>query len=311
VATKRCSASSAGTSASCGGRTSLQAGGERAGRALRLTYDDVEVLEAQSRMLRLISPEIQRGAQVKSAYNAAAVQVHGVEPPYQEIRTIELDAGRLMNWEDERDGRRVAIVGHDMSKQLFGTRHPIGETLTINGLTYTVVGRIRRKTRTAATADPTTTRSSCRFQAMARDLPRPGVPRGTLSQILVQPHDWVVAELPESLDGRTGRVEDIDWPLERNSARFSRGRKGFDPDDREAIAMWDTSLSTLMFGRIVTNMGRFFTIVGIVTLALGGIGVMNIMLIAVRDRTREIGVRKALGATTRAISGSSSSRASS
>jgi putative ABC transport system permease protein len=283
------------------GRTSLQAGGERAGRALRLTYDDVEVLEAQSRMLRLISPEIQRGAQVKSAYNAAAVQVHGVEPPYQEIRTIELDAGRLMNWEDERDGRRVAIVGHDMSKQLFGTRHPIGETLTINGLTYTVVGRIRRKTQDSSYSGPDNNKIFVPFQAMQRDLPRPGVPRGTLSQILVQPHDWVIAELPESLDGRTGRVEEIDWPFEQELRAILARSKGFDPDDREAVAMWDTSLSTLMFGRIVTNMGRFFTIVGIVTLALGGIGVMNIMLIAVRDRTREIGVRKALGATTRAI----------
>src|SRR5262249_28324198 len=78
-------------------------------------------------------------------------------------------------------------------------------------------------------------------------------------------------------------------------------RHGYDPDDKEAIAMWDTSLNTLMFGRMIGHMKQFFTIVGIVTLALGGIGVMNIMLIAVKERTREIGVRKALGATTRAI----------
>lgn len=283
------------------GRTSLQAGGERAGRALRLTYDDVEVLKAQSRMLRLISPEIQRGAQVKSAYNAAAVQVHGVEPPYQEIRTIELDAGRLMNWEDERAARRVAIVGSDMAKQLFGTRHPVGETISINGLGYTVVGRIRRKTQDSSYSGPDNNKIFVPFATMRRDLPRADRPDGTLSQILVQPHDWVIAELPRSLDTRTGRVEEIDWPFERELRGILARHKGFDSDDREAIAMWDTSLSTLMFGRIVTNMGRFFTIVGLVTLALGGIGVMNIMLIAVRDRTREIGVRKALGATTRAI----------
>jgi putative ABC transport system permease protein len=111
----------------------------------------------------------------------------------------------------------------------------------------------------------------------------------------------VIDALPKSLDGRTGRVEDIDWPFEREIRGILARRKGFDPGDREAVAMWDTSLSTLMFARIIAHMRDFFTIVGIVTLALGGIGVMNIMLIAVRDRTREIGVRKALGATTRAI----------
>ena len=88
------------------------------------------------------------------------------------------------------------------------------------------------------------------------------------------------------------------WPLERDLRAILARRHGFDPVDKDAITMWDTSLQTLMFGRMIDHMKVFFTIVGIVTLALGGIGVMNIMLIAVKERTREIGVRKALGATT-------------
>ena len=75
-------------------------------------------------------------------------------------------------------------------------------------------------------------------------------------------------------------------------------RHDFDPDDRDALSVWDTSLESLMFGRMIGTMRDFFSVVGLVTLALGGIGVMNIMLVAVRERTREIGVRKALGATT-------------
>jgi putative ABC transport system permease protein len=78
-------------------------------------------------------------------------------------------------------------------------------------------------------------------------------------------------------------------------------RHGFDPSDRAALNVWDTSLETLLFNRMIGRMRQFFTLVGLVTLALGGVGVMNIMLIAVRERTREIGVRKALGATTRTI----------
>jgi putative ABC transport system permease protein len=136
---------------------------------------------------------------------------------------------------------------------------------------------------------------------MMQDLPRRDAPPGTLSDIIVAPKPWVVDGLPEALERRSGRIEDIDWPLERNVRAILARRHGFDPDDRQAIQMWDTSLNTLMFGRMISHMKDFFTIVGLVTLMLGGIGVMNIMLVAVKERTREIGVRKALGATTRLI----------
>jgi putative ABC transport system permease protein len=111
----------------------------------------------------------------------------------------------------------------------------------------------------------------------------------------------VVAGLEAVLDARSGRIADIDWPLEKDVRRVLAGRHGFDPVDRDALSVWDTSLETLMFGRMIDTMRDFFWTVGLVTLALGGLGVMNIMLVAVRERTREIGVRKALGATTAAI----------
>jgi putative ABC transport system permease protein len=122
-----------------------------------------------------------------------------------------------------------------------------------------------------------------------------------VSQIILAPHPWVLDGLPRALDDRTGRVEDIKWPLELEVRRILSRRHGFDTADRDAITMWDTSVESLMFGRMVQTMKTFFSIVGIVTLALGGLGVMNIMLVAVRERTREIGVRKALGATTAQI----------
>src|SRR5439155_14654492 len=106
---------------------------------------------------------------------------------------------------------------------------------------------------------------------------------------------------PNVLDSRTGRIEDIVWPLESNLRAIVARRHDFDPSDRQAMTMWDTSLNTLMFDRMIGHMKIFFSVVGVVTLALGGIGVMNIMLIAVKERTKEIGVRKALGATTNNI----------
>jgi len=285
-----------------GGRTSLQAGGERAGREIRLTLDDARAIAAESSMIAVVSPELERGAvKVKSAYNAASARVTGIEPQYQDIRTIELEYGRNFMPADEEQVARVAIIGYDMAEQLFGKRNTLGEVITLNGLPYTVVGRIRKKAQDSNYSGPDNNKIFVPFAAMAQDLPRRDAPPGTLSDIIVAPQDWVVALLPRALDERTGRIEDIDWPLEQNVRAILARRHGFDPTDKQAIAMWDTSLETLMFGRMIGHMKQFFTIVGIVTLMLGGLGVMNIMLVAVKERTREIGVRKALGATTHAI----------
>jgi putative ABC transport system permease protein len=285
-----------------GGRTSMQAGGERAGREIRLTLDDARVLAAESSMIAVVSPELTRGAvRVKSAYNAAAAQVTGIEPQYQDIRTIELQYGRNFTWQDEEQVSRVAIIGFDMAEQLFGKRNILGEAITLNGTPYTVVGKIRKKNQDSNYSGPDNNKIFVPFAAMSRDLPRRDAPAGTLSDIIVAPKDWVIDDLPRTLDSRAGRIEDIDWPLERNVRAILARRHGFDPEDTQAISMWDTTLQTLMFGRMIGHMKVFFTIVGVVTLLLGGIGVMNIMLVAVKERTREIGVRKALGATTAAI----------
>ena len=285
-----------------GGRTSMQAGGERAGRSIQLTLDDARAIAAESSMIAVVSPEIERsGVNVKSVYNAATARVTGIEPQYQDIRTIELQYGRNFTWKDEEQVSRVAIIGADMADQLFGKRSILNEPITLNGAPYTVVGKIRKKNQDSNYSGPDNNKIFVPFAAMSRDMPRLNGEPGTLSDIIVAPKDWVVDLLPQALDGRTGRIEDIDWPFERNVRAIIARRHGFDPEDKQAIAMWDTSLQTLMFGRMIGHMKQFFSIVGIVTLLLGGIGVMNIMLIAVKERTREIGVRKALGATTALI----------
>jgi len=285
-----------------GGRTSMQAGGERAGRQIFLTIDDVRALAAESSMIAVVSPELERSAvKAASAYNSAAARVSGIEPQYQDIRTIELEYGRLFTWNDETQVSRVAIVGADMCEQLFGKRNALGERLSLDGIPYTVIGKIRKKDQDSNYSGPDNNKIFVPFAAMSRDMPRKDAEAGTLSDIIVSPRPWVVDQLPAVLDARSGRIEDIDWPLEKNVRAILARHHGFDPDDKEAIQMWDTSLETLMFGRMIGHMKQFFTIVGIVTLMLGGIGVMNIMLIAVKERTREIGVRKALGATTAVI----------
>ena len=285
-----------------GGRTTKQAGGERAGRRIWLTAADARAIQEQARLVAVATPELQRGGlKVKSRFNAAAPQVHGIEPSYQFIRTIDLEKGRQFNWEDERQVRRVAIVGADMTEQLFGRRESIGEEITVDGIRYTVVGKIRKKDQDSNYSGPDNDKVFVPFAAMARDFPRTDAEPGVVSNIIVAPKQWVVDDLPRQLRERTGRIEDIDWPLERDVRAVLARRHGFDPSDREAMWMWDTSVNSLMFGRMVDTMSQFFMAVGFITLALGGVGVMNILLIAVRERTREIGVRKALGATTTVI----------
>jgi len=234
---------------------------------------------------------------VKSAYNSASLNVDGVEPQYQDIRTIEVDRGRLLRFTDNDAALRVAVIGTDATKQLFGTRDSIGQTVNLNGTPYTVVGRIRKKDQDSSYNGLDNERVLIPYTAMMRDFPRGDGVR-VLSNLVVAPHPWVVDRLPAVLEARTGRIEDIDWPLEREVRRVLSRHHDFDPGDRNAVSMWDTSLESLMFGRMIIEMKNFFSVVGIVTLALGGIGVMNIMLVAVRERTREIGVRKAMGATT-------------
>ena len=285
-----------------GGRTSLQAGGERAGRRIFLTVDDARYLQAEAKTVRVATPELQRGGiKVKSAYNAAAPNVHGIEPSYQQIRTIDVQHGRQLNWDDERLVNRVAILGADLAKQLFAGRDPLGEPISLNGITYNVVGTIRKKDQDSNYSGPDNDKCFVPFTAMAQDFPRIGVDPGVVSNLIIAPKQWVVDDLPRQFDERTGRIRDIDWVLEKDVRETLARKKGYDPADKEAISMWDTSVNSLMFGRMVQDMRDFFTAVGFVTLALGGLGVMNIMLIAVKERTREIGVRKALGATTRTI----------
>ena len=287
-----------------GGRTSMQAGGERAGREIRLTLDDARAIAAESSMIAVVSPEIERGAvKVKSAYNAATRAHHrhraavSGHPHHRAAST-----GRNFTWKDEeqvvarrdrrrRHGRAAVRQAQHPQRADHAQRHAVhggrqdpeeepGQQLQRAGQQQDL--RAVRRDVAAICRASTPSPARCRTSSSRRRT-------GSSPQ------------LPRALDERTGRIEDIDWPLEQNVRAILARRHGFDPDDRQAIAMWDTSLQTLMFGRMIGHMKQFFTIVGIVTLALGGIGVMNIMLVAVKERTREIGVRKALGATTAII----------
>src|SRR5688572_27305742 len=181
-----------------GGRTSLQAGGERAGRAIWFTVEDARRLARESSMIAVVSPEISRGGiRVKSPHNSAALQVHGIEAQYQAIRTIDIEHGRMFTFADDESAQRVAIIGADAARQLFADRDCIGATVQLNNLPYTIVGRIRKKDQDSNYSGPDNDKLFVPFSAMARDFPRPGVEPGVLSNLIVAPHQWVIDRLPE------------------------------------------------------------------------------------------------------------------
>jgi putative ABC transport system permease protein len=268
------------------GRTSLQVGGQRAGRAVRWVDSDVPYLQDESPDCQDILPELeQETVRTHSAFNNAAFLVTGSFPEFGDIRSLTIGRGRFHNWEDEREGRRVAFLGTDAAKQLFPGRDAVGQTIYLDEIPYTVIGVMAKKKQDSSYDGWDVNKIFVPFSAMHRDFPnKPPAAPDTFDQLLVTPksvdqHDACKGEIRAAL----GRLHD------------------FDPHDKEAAPIWDTVQEAKAFEQMTNGMKYFLGAVGIVTLFLGGLGVMNVMLVAVRERTREIGVRKALGAPAHTI----------
>jgi putative ABC transport system permease protein len=282
------------------GRTSKQVGGERAGRLIRLDINDVLALKEHSKLLQHVTPEIMRGGiRVKSTYNSASLQMSGVWPIFQTIRTIEVDRGRLINDEDNSQARRVIVIGYEAAKQLFADRDPVGAQITLNAVPYTIIGKIRKKEQDSNYTGADNERLFMPYETMRKDFPVPGNLNSpdTVSAIIAAPYDSVADDLVRTM-ASGGKIDFFKGgPLEDEVRDIIGQRHNFDHQDSEAVSIWNTALEMVLMHNIMQGMNSFFVSVSIITLILGGIGVMNIMLIAVKERTKEIGVRKALGAT--------------
>jgi putative ABC transport system permease protein len=272
-----------------GGRTSSQVGGRAAGREIHLNVDDARLIRDECYLVKNVSPELRRTIPEVSQFNSANRGVVGMWPSYQEFRSLQISEGRLITDDDEREGRRVLVLGSKAYRQLFPGQPAIGATVLVKSVPYSVVGVLREKKQNSNYSGPDNDYLFAPYSAVSRDFPPPekpgaGITRGYL--------DDIVFEVANPEEHEAGVLQ----------VRRTLGRvRHFDVLDKDALFIWDTMDGAKQLAKIFGVVTLFFGCVAIVTLCLGGIGVMNIMLVSVTERTREIGTRKAMGATKRDI----------
>jgi putative ABC transport system permease protein len=266
------------------GRAPAVAGSMNSAREYRLTYQDYLDIRKESKHIKAITPVlVTNDVHAVSEFASASGQLTGAEPQYNGIRFLPLKQGRWLNDLDETQKRDVVVLGDEMTRNLFPGRPAIGAFILLNDHRFEVIGTLQRVGR--GDDNSTNTRCYIPFQVMRSNFPLPGEEAfNAISSVNYQP-----------------RIAEEHVIAQDEARRVVARNHHFDFHDQDAFEGWDTVQQALMTGTIFDAMNEFLGTVGMVTLALGAIGVINIMLIAVSERTREIGLRKALGATNRSI----------
>lgn len=266
------------------GRAPAVEGSMSSARNYLLTYQDYLDIRHEAPHVRNASPVLIRtDVRAVSEFASANGEIAGVEPQFSEIRYLPLNQGRWLNTLDESQRRNVIVLGDELVKNLFPGRPAVGASIILNDITFEVVGTVQRVGH--GDDNSTNMRGYIPYRVMATLFPLKGENHeNSISFINYQPdvtEDHLVAQ---------AEVQKI---VARNH--------GFDYRDKDAFEGWDTIQNSKAIGSIFDAMNVFLGGVGLVTLALGAIGVINIMLVTVTERTREIGLRMALGATRGSI----------
>jgi len=266
------------------GRAPVVQGSMNSAREYRLTYQDYLDVRKESPHVKAITPVLMTNdVHAVSEFASASGQLTGAEPQYNGIRYLPLKQGRWINDLDEAQKRDVVVLGDEMGRNLFPGRPAVGSFILLNGHRFEVIGTLVRVGR--GDDNSTNTRAYIPFKVMRSDFPLKGEEsHDAISALNFQP-----------------RVADDHLIAQAEVRRIIARNHRFDYHDDDAFEGWDTVKHAQMMGSIFDAMNDFLGTVGLVTLTLGAIGVINIMLIAVSERTREIGLRKALGATNRSI----------
>ncbi len=252
------------------GRTSLQAGGTKAGNQIRLTVNDLDYLHAEVPLLKRMSPLANKQSTVAYGIRSGSYGVTGVYPFYSRMRRMDIESGTFFTDLDENTHSRVAILGSDVKKKLFSGQSALGEKVRVNGISYEVIGVLK-------------------YAIQNGDENMNGkvfIPFSTMSDLT---NTFYLDSIVMEYEGDHQKVADAI----RHSMAFHHD---FDPKDKRAVFVFDVFADLLDLRVITTGIKILLGFIGLLTLGIGGVGLMNIMLVSVTQRTREIGVEKALGA---------------
>ena len=252
------------------GRTELQAGGTKAGTQVRLTVNDLEYIHAEVPLLKHVSPEVAKQCLVAFGTRSATYGVSGVYAAYGRMRRMDITDGSFFSEADDFTHTRVAVIGSDAKKKLFSGLNAIGQEIRVSGISYQVVGVLKHQVQNGD--DNINEHVYVPFSAMS-DLT----------------NTYYLTAVVMEYEGDHAKVV----KAVRDSMAFHHN---FDPKDKRGVFVFDVFADLMDLQVISTGIKILLGFIGLLTLGIGGVGLMNIMLVSVTQRTREIGVEKALGA---------------
>jgi putative ABC transport system permease protein len=252
------------------GRTEMQAGGTKAGTEIKLTINDVEYIRAEVPLLKRLSPEAFKNCLVAYGTRSANYGVSGVYAGYGRMRKMDLAEGSFFSEADDFTHTRVAVIGWDAKKKLFSGQSAIGEAIRLDGISYQIIGILKHQVQNG---DDNINEHVY-------------VPFSSMSDLM---NTYYLNDVVMEYEGDHAKVV--------KAVRESMGfHHNFDPKDQRAIFVFDVFADLMDLQVISTGIKILLGFIGLLTLGIGGVGLMNIMLVSVTQRTREIGVEKALGA---------------